>query len=140
MIDMGGLEGQVGFHMRVAQAAMLDSFARAFDPLGVKPAHYSALVVIEANPGLIQQALSKAVRVQRANLVRLLDELVLLGWVAREEGSDRRSKALRLTAAGETKMAAIHLAHAEHEARIRAALPDTTALLAGLRRLKDIAS
>ncbi|HWA21447.1 MAG TPA: MarR family transcriptional regulator [Caulobacterales bacterium] len=134
-VDLGPLAGQVGYHLRLANAAAIKSFNDALGPLGLTPADYGALVVIERNPGLIQQDLAAALGLQRANLVRVLNQLETRGLI-RRGGESRRENALFLTASGKKQMPAVHAAHAVHEQRIAQALRrELKPLLACLRDL-----
>jgi DNA-binding MarR family transcriptional regulator len=137
-IDLGPLADQVGYHLRLANAAAIKSFNDALGPLGLTPADYGALVVIESNPGLIQQDLAAALGLQRANLVRVLNQLETRGLI-RRGGESRRENALFLTVSGRKLMPAIHAAHAVHEKRVAQALRQgVQPLLAALRNLSAL--
>lgn len=137
-VDLGELGEQVGYHLRLANAAAIRSFNQALGHLGLTTADYGALVIIERNPGLIQQDLALALGLQRANLVRVLNDLEARGLVMRVS-QRRRENALFLTPAGKRFMPAVHAAHAGHEKRLGAALRRTLKpLLADLRSLSAL--
>ena len=58
------------------------SFARSA-PVDVRPAQYSVLVLIAANPGRSQAVIGKALNIERARLARMLHELERRQWIER---------------------------------------------------------
>ncbi len=141
--DMGGLDRQVGFILRQAQLAVFKDFAAALKPFELRLADFSALSVIEANPGLKQQTLGDALNIQRPNLVAVIDQLEARGLVNRgATPGDRRPYALTLTPAGSRLLAKAKAAEALHDRRVKAALGDADAalLLDMLRRIATISS
>ena len=85
----------------------------------VRPAQYSVLLIIEANPGRSQAAIGQTLGIERARLARLLHELERRKWISRRaSGSDARSHCLHLTADGEKALARIKSLAAQHEARL----------------------
>jgi DNA-binding MarR family transcriptional regulator len=137
-VDLGPLADQVGYHLRLANTAAIRSFNEALGPFDLSPADYGALVIIEANPGLIQQDLAAALGLQRANLVRVLNALEARGMVMRS-GESRRENALYLTEDGKNGLPAIRTAHAAHEQRMAEALNgDLAATIQNLRRITAV--
>ena len=59
-IDIGPLDNAVGYLLRRAQLAIFDDFIRTFADLGLRPATFSVLVLIDRNPGLNQSEISAA--------------------------------------------------------------------------------
>lgn len=101
-IDYGPLADDAGYLLRRAQLWIFQDFIRTMAPLDLRPAQYSVLVIIRHNPGLSQIALACALGIERARLVRLLDQLEERDLVERRpSASDRRSHAMHLTAHGE---------------------------------------
>jgi DNA-binding MarR family transcriptional regulator len=136
--DMAGLDRQIGFVLRLAQVAVFKDLLAALTPFEFRLADFSALLVIEANPGLKQQALGEALRIKRPNLVAIIDQLEERGLVQRGAvPGDRRSYALSLTPAGVALLQKAKAAHRRHEGRVLAALgpTDTDALLGALQRI-----
>ena len=89
----------------------------------VRPAQYSVLLVVEANPGRSQQAVGDVLGIERARLARMLHELERRKWIARHaNGSDARSHSLHLTADGEKALVKIKRLAEKHEARLAALL------------------
>ncbi len=137
-VDMAGLDSQIGFILRLAQVTVFKDLLTALKPLDLRLADFSALLIIEANPGLKQQALGEALRIQRPNLVAIIDQLEERGLVKRGAApGDRRSYALALTPAGVVLLAEAKAAHARHEALVAAAVgsKDADALLGALQRI-----
>ena len=94
-------------------------FTAAMEKHGIRPSQFAVLVLIRSNPGLKQTAISKALGIQKANFVALLDRLEKRGLTERRTvGGDRRSFALHLTRAGETFVAKMEAAHSAFERRL----------------------
>ena len=87
--------------------------------IDIRPAQYSVLVVIAANPGISQSDLADILGIERARLVRLLDKLEKRGLTQRlDSRTDRRSHALRLTRAGQKVLKRAKMLAGLHEARL----------------------
>jgi DNA-binding MarR family transcriptional regulator len=136
-LDHGLLPRLVGYQLRLAQLAVFRDFDRA--TAGLTPGRFGMLVLIEANPGVTQSALARAVGLDRSTLVALLDELEDRRLVARRRGEDRRTNGLWLTAAGRVLLGNMKRRVAAHEARVAARLTraERELLLDALRRLGE---
>jgi DNA-binding MarR family transcriptional regulator len=136
-LDPGLLPRLVGYQLRLAQLAVFRDFDRATADLGLTPGRFGMLVLIEANPGVTQSRLARAVGLDRSTMVALLDQLEDRRLVARRQGEDRRTNGLWLTAAGERLLAKMKRRVAAHEARLAARLTpqERELLLSALRRL-----
>ena len=123
-VRLGYLDGLLGYALRRAQLAVFQDFILKMKGFELRPAQFSVLAIIHANPGLKQSRVSEALGINRANFVALLDELEKrkLARRAPSEG-DRRSNALYLTSKGETFLndAFRHL-QAQHESRLDSVL------------------
>ena len=118
-VDLDGLTGHLGYLIRRAQIWVFQDFIRTLASVDIRPAQYSVLTVINANPGLTQMALSKALGIERARLVHLLNALESRKFVERRlSKSDHRSHALHLTAKGRSTLVAIKALAREHEQRL----------------------
>jgi DNA-binding MarR family transcriptional regulator len=134
--ELGVLNGHLGYFVRRFQVWIFQDFVRTLAPFDIRPAQFSVLVVIDANPGLSQTDLADALGIERARLVRLLDELEKRGFTRRTPApSDRRSHALVLTREGQQKLKRIKALAAAHEARVEAMLgpEQRNQMLAALR-------
>jgi DNA-binding MarR family transcriptional regulator len=135
-VALGALAGHLGYSVRRLQVWIFQDFVRALAPFDIRPAQYSVLIVIEANPGLSQADLAQRLGIERARLVRLLDGLEQRGLTRRRASpSDRRSHALHLTREGRRDLKRIKALAARHEARLADRLGEhkREALLAALR-------
>ena len=100
-LEIGVLHDHLGYFIRRLQVWVFQDFIRTLAPIDIRPAQYSVLVVIAANPGLSQSDLADRLGIERARLVRLLDKLEKRGLTQRlPSRTDRRSHALRLTRDG----------------------------------------
>ena len=118
-IDYGALDRRLGYLLRRAQIAVFRDFFSAFAAHDVRPAQYSILTVIEANPGLKQGEVGEALGIKRPNFVAMIDELEGRKLVRRAPSAgDRRSYALMLTAKGARLMAELHAVSERHELRL----------------------
>jgi DNA-binding MarR family transcriptional regulator len=137
-VDIGPLDNAVGYLLRRAQLAIFDDFIRTFADLGLRPATFSVLVLIDRNPGLNQSEISAALGIQRTNFVAMIDGLETRGLARREPSpADRRSHALTLTPAGRELLAEALALHDRLEARLEEKLgPDgRNALISYARRI-----
>jgi DNA-binding MarR family transcriptional regulator len=117
--DLGDLNDRLGYFVRRLQVWVFQDFIRTLASLDLRPAQYSVLVVIDANPGLSQADISGLLGIERARIVRLLDKLEKRGLIKREPSpNDRRSHALHLTRDGQKILRRANLLSAEHESRV----------------------
>jgi DNA-binding MarR family transcriptional regulator len=118
-LAFGQLEHHLGFFLRRLQIWVFQDFIQTLAPMKVRPAQYSVLLIIEANPGRSQAAIGQTLGIERARLARLLHELERRKWVSRRaSGSDARSHSLHLTADGEKVLAKIKSLAEQHEAQL----------------------
>ena len=123
MSTLDVLENHLGYLIRRFQVWVFQDFIRTLEAIDIRPAQYSVLVVIGANPGLSQSDIADTLGIERARLVRLLDRLEKRGLTRRLPSSrDRRSHALQLTAEGQKLLRRAKALAAEHEARLGAKL------------------
>jgi DNA-binding MarR family transcriptional regulator len=118
-LALGQLNKHLGYFIRRAQIWVFQDFIQALEPMNVRPAHYSVLLIIEANPGRSQAAIGQMLGIERARLARLLHELERRKWVNRRaSGRDARSHSLYLTANGRNALAKIKRLAERHEAQL----------------------
>jgi DNA-binding MarR family transcriptional regulator len=142
-VSLGLLDNLLGYRLRRAQLSVFQDFLVAMKDFDLRPAQFSVLAIIDANPGLKQSRVSEALGINRANFVALLDELEQRKLARRAPApGDRRSNALFLTAKGESflKDAYRHLV-AQHEKRVETVLgsADKQQLLGLLEKLTALA-
>lgn len=118
-IDLGLLPNLIGYQLRLAQVAIFRDFSRSLGDYGISPGLFGVLVLIEANAGMKQSDLARAVHLDRSTVVNVIDNLEAMDLVERRavEG-DRRSKALFLTPSGKTLLQKLKRQVAEHEKRL----------------------
>jgi len=122
-IDVGVLNDHLGYFIRRLQIWVFQDFIRSLASIDIRPAQYSVLVVVAANPGLSQSDLAATLAIERARLVRLLDKLEKRGLTQRlDSRTDRRSHALRLTRRGQKVLRRAKALAAAHESRLSAVL------------------
>jgi DNA-binding MarR family transcriptional regulator len=115
-IDLGWLGGTVGFHLRTAQEAAFHAFAKRAGESGARPWQFAILSLIDANPGLTQAALARALRRDTSSLTPVLDELSNRGLVTRERvAHNRRSYALNISPEGKKAMRELMVSAVDHE-------------------------
>ena len=118
-LDIGVLNEHLGYFIRRLQVWVFQDFIRTLAPVDIRPAQYSVLVVIAANPGLSQSDLADRLGIERARLVRVLDKLERRGLTQRlASPTDRRSHALRLTREGQKILKRAAMLAALHEAKL----------------------
>jgi DNA-binding MarR family transcriptional regulator len=118
-LDLGVLDGHLGYFVRRLQVWIFQDFVRALASFDIRPAQYSVLVVIAANSGLSQADLAERLGIERARLVRLLDGLEKRSLVRRRPSPlDRRSHALVLTRDGHKSLKRMKVLAAEHETNL----------------------
>ena len=119
-LNQGLLPGLIGYRLRLAQQSVFDDFAASVP--GLSPGRVGMLLLIEANPGVTQSRLARAVRRDRSTMVGVLDQLEAKGLIERRRGADRRTNCLWLTRAGRMLLARAKRAIAIHERRVTARL------------------
>ncbi len=104
-IDFDVLPRLLGYQLRRAQLIVFQNFARHLQPYDITPTQFAVMVLVEANDGLSQRALSAAVGTDQSSLVSLLDRLQARGWVERRRSErDRRFHVLSLTERGREQL------------------------------------
>ena len=122
-IGLGVLDELVGYHMRRASSVVANDFSRATAGTGMRQVLFGILSIIAANPGINQGNVGRALGIQRANMVSLVNELVDSGLVLRAVATDdRRAFALSLTTAGAAMVETCLERIRAHEDRVLAGL------------------
>jgi len=131
----GILPGLLGYRLRLAQQAVFRDFAQSVPE--VSPGRVGVLLLIEANPGVTQGRLARAVSLERSTMVGVVDTLEARGLIERRRGADRRTNGLWLTRAGRSRLGRIKRRIEAHEQRVasRLSAAERKALLALLEKL-----
>jgi DNA-binding MarR family transcriptional regulator len=104
-VDLGSLPKQLGYVLRRAQAAVIQTYTAPFAEAGLRPAQYSVMTVLDRNPGLSPSHVADALAINRTNFVPLFDSLVRRGFAERRPvATSRRTHALFLTPAGKAQL------------------------------------
>lgn len=136
-IALGGLDGYIGYHLRMAQAASFRAFQKKTGRRDLTPGWFALLSLIADNPGITPIALSRASGRDKSTLSPLLRDLIAKGFVERQPiARDRRSYALFLTPSGRECLSDLAAHAARHDARLdEIAGPLKAELLDLLRRI-----
>ena len=130
-LDLGRLDSLVGFHLRMATAALYRDFAQAMEGTGLTQKLFAVLELIEANPDVSQIDISETLETDRATVMALVDRVEARGLVERRRSErDRRRLRLVLTTKGRKALGDARRRIATHEHAIVGRLgPDGAATL-----------
>jgi len=118
-LALGRINKHLGYFLRRLQVWVFQDFIQRLGTMKVRPAQYSVLLIIEANPGRSQAAIGQTLGIERARLARLLHELERRKWISRHtSSSDARKHSLHLTAEGVKALAKIKNLAEQHEAQL----------------------
>lgn len=114
-----------GYRIKRAFMVIQSDLTRVLNDLDLRMLTYSTLLMIVENPGLRQSQLSDALKIERPNLVVIIDELESRGLILRERMEhDRRAYALLPTLEGNRLAQKAVDAVRIHEARLTAGISD----------------
>jgi DNA-binding MarR family transcriptional regulator len=104
--SLSRLYSRPGFLLRRAHQISAAVFEDACRDLGLTPAQYGVLTVLQAHPGLGQSSLARALGFDKVTVLRVLRGLQGRGLVSRAPAEDnRRNITVTLTEAGERMLA-----------------------------------
>lgn len=117
--SLGPLSSYIAFQLRRAQNISFEAFANRVGKASLAPGHFAILAVIDANHGINQTALSKAVGRDKSTLTPAIRTLLGSGYVTRARSvADSRAYELSLTRTGKKYFDQVR-AHAEaHDQRL----------------------
>jgi DNA-binding MarR family transcriptional regulator len=133
-----GLDGILGFHLRLAHGAVFRHFNETQGDSGLTQQQTSVLWLVSDHPGISQSDVARLLQMDRATMMAITNTLTVPGLLERRPSTeDRRRQALHLTGAGNQALAVARQAVAAHEAWLKARFtPDETRQLASfLRRI-----
>jgi len=120
-LRLGDIDDHLGYFLRRLQVWVFQDFIAALSSMNLRPAQFSVLLVIAANPGRSQAEIGRTLNIERARLARMVQELEERGWLRRKASErDARSHTLMLTADGTKAVARARALAAEHETRVTA--------------------
>lgn len=101
-VEIGPLRQSLGFLLRLAQIERFERFYAAFAGMGLSPGAFTALLVVQRNPGIRQGHLGKSLQIKPANLTKMIRNFEDRGLIARSiPDDDRRAVELALTGKGQ---------------------------------------
>ena len=117
-LAVGLLPNLIGYNVRRAQIALWRDFSRTVGRGEIRPAVFSLLILVEANPGIAQIELAGQLDLDKAAIVGLLHRLQRRQWVVRRRSSeDRRRQGIFLTPRGQDALNELRAEMLEHERR-----------------------
>jgi DNA-binding MarR family transcriptional regulator len=117
-LDLGELNDVLGWWLTAAFSSVQADFISRFEPLGLAPAQYAILTLVERNPGCRQGDIGKALGVTHTNLAQRVEALVARGFIDRKPHlNDGRANVLRLTESGHLFLKEAQRVHQKHEAQ-----------------------
>jgi DNA-binding MarR family transcriptional regulator len=103
-IDYADLGEHLGYALRRAQIAAFDAFHRAAGE-SITPPRYTALIILQANPGITQSMLGEVLGTARSGAMLLTDWLEERGLAERRHREDDgRAWGLYLTGKGQRQL------------------------------------
>ncbi|WP_223462810.1 MULTISPECIES: MarR family transcriptional regulator [unclassified Pseudomonas] len=97
------LDDLIGYAMRRAQLKLFQNLIGRLSAHDLRPAQFSALAIIEQNPGLMQADLARALAIEPPQVVPLLNKLESRALAVRVRCKpDKRSYGIFLSKTGET--------------------------------------
>lgn len=133
------LTGYIGYNLKRVLSLVHADLTQVLATLDLRVVSFSVLSIVVRNPGINQTQLAEALKIERSNLVQLIDELSGKSLLARTPvAGDRRRYALMPTTTGKALYAKAEKAVAAHEARIFAMLDgdEQAKLIALLRKVR----
>jgi DNA-binding MarR family transcriptional regulator len=132
------LEQHLGYALRRAQVAAFEAFHRATAGEGITPPRFTALVILQANPGISQSTLGEVLGTARSGAMLLTDWLEAQGLAERRHRpDDGRAWGLYLTARGQRLTERLRVRVRSHDRRFAARINarERHALLRALEKL-----
>ena len=119
--SLGGLEGIVGFHLRLAHGSVYRHFTETSANRDLTQKQASALWLAAEEAGISQVELGRRLRMDRATTMTIVNRLQDRGYMRRERSdSDGRKQALHVTEAGLGALEEAKVCIAEHENWLKA--------------------
>lgn len=119
-LQIDTLPSLLGFHLRLANIAMVRDFMVTVSGLDLTQRQSAILMLIGANPGTRQIALAEFLSTDRATMVGMIDKLEARGLITRSAlQHDRRVRSLHLTPAGLRTLRLLKQHIVEHEGHFK---------------------
>ena len=125
-IDYGTLDAHLGYALKRAQLMAFEAFANATGGFEITPPRFTALVILEANPGISQTLLGEVLGTARSGAMMLTNWLVARGLAERRHRpEDARAWGLYLTRRGRALVGPLSRRILAHDRRFGARLTTT---------------
>jgi DNA-binding MarR family transcriptional regulator len=134
----GVLEDLIGYALRRAQLKLFQNLIARLAVHDLRPAQFSALAIIEQNPGLMQADLARSLAIEPPQVVPLLNKLEERALAVRVRCKpDKRSYGIFLSKAGEALLKELKQIASDSDREATSALDDEerTQLLRLLTRI-----
>lgn len=119
------LESYLGYVLRRAQMKVFQHLATHLEAFDLRPAQFTALMIIEQHPGLMQAELARALAIEPPQAVILVNKLEKLGLAMRVRcNPDKRSYGLFLSKVGEVRLKELKQLAAQSDRDSTAALDE----------------
>lgn len=117
-LELGVLPDLLGFHLRLASAAVARDFLREMEPLDLTQKQFAVLELVASNAEVSQVDVAATLGTDRATMMALVDRLEMRGLMTRRPSvRDRRRQDLALTDAGIDLLTRARAAIDDHERR-----------------------
>lgn len=104
-IALAQLQGYLGFHLKMAQAAVKRDFVAALEGIDISQRSHAVLQLIAQNEHPSQAQVAAALQIDRATMMTIVDRLEDQGLVTRLRAeADRRRQELALTPEGRRRL------------------------------------
>jgi len=134
-IELGILDGFIGFHLRQAQDAAFRAFRRYPGLRDFKPGRFAVMMVIHYNPGITQSTLGRVIARDKSTVTPILQDLQRRGLIERHQSShDLRNVRLNLTPLGERALSELLQHVHEHDKTLDRIVGDAKPVLLDLLR------
>jgi DNA-binding MarR family transcriptional regulator len=125
----------VGYKIRRVQHAIINELNGILGPFELRVMDFAVLNIVDANPGMIQNGITKLLGAEPPAVVLSLDRLEGGKYLTRQASADdRRLRTLQLTASGKELLKAVNAKVEQQEHRIKRTIG---ADLAGFVRALD---
>lgn len=118
-LNPGALDERLPYHSYQMQKALTKYADKDLDEISLGRTAFRPILLIRANPGVVQGKLASAMSLERSSIVPVIDRLEEEGYVERRpHPKDKRSKALWLTRKGTRIAVRIEKIISERELKI----------------------
>src|ERR1700735_3293801 len=117
-LSVGLLPNLLGYNVRRAEIALWRDIRRPVGEGEVRPALFSLLILVEANPGVAQIDIANQLNIDKATVVGLVRRLQKRQCVLCQQSTlDRRRQGIYLTDRGQKELNKLRQEMLDHEAR-----------------------